>query len=268
MRFLRFWLRARTIFDLHSPLAYAFAEAVLEDRRWYYVFSEAETMRGRWLSDLRSIRVQDFGAGSQRMPGLERKIADLARHAATPAPFCRCLFRIVRFSRSERLLELGSSLGISTLYLEAAAPEGKLITIEGCAETARLARQTLRKAGSRAELRTGPFSGQLPQALEDLQRLDFLYLDGDHSLEGTLRYLEQCRPYTHENSVWVIGDIHWSADMEKAWKQVQAFPEVRMTIDLFGMGVVFFTPAIRHPAHYLLLPSLWKPWRRGRWGGL
>ncbi|MBK7410127.1 MAG: class I SAM-dependent methyltransferase [Saprospirales bacterium] len=266
-RFLRYFRKAQTLYDLHSPLAYAFARDVLEDHRWHYIFSEAETLRSQWLQDNRQITVQDWGAGSSLLGGNERKIADLARTVATPPPFCRWLFQIVRFGRPSTLLELGTSLGISTLYQWAAAL-GPYDHPGGLSRNSRLAKQTLQQLHCPAELRIGTFADRLPEALAELGRLDHLYLDGDHSREGTLAYLNQCLPYTHAHTVWVIGDIHWSAEMEKAWKEIQAFPGVRMTIDLFSMGVVLFRQEILHPCHLVLAPSLWKPWRRGRWGGL
>lgn len=265
---LRFYLSARTIYDLHSPLAYSFAKEVLEDRRWYYVFSEAEALRGRWVLDRRAIPASGLGAGSRTLPEGEREISGLARRVATPPLFCRWLFRIVRFAGPETILEMGTSLGISASYLSAAAMKARMITLEGCAHTAELARQSLREMGSRAEIRTGRFDELLPGALDSLGKLDFLYLDGDHSREGTLAYLRQCLAKTHSGTVWVIGDIHWSDEMEKAWEEIQAFPGVRMTIDLYGIGVVFFRQEILNPVHLALVPSLWKPWRRGRWGGL
>lgn len=265
---LHFLLRARTIYDLQSPFAYGFARDVLEDRRWYYVFSEAETLRGQWMLDRRSIPVTDYGAGSRTMPPGERRIADLAQRVATPPLLCRWLFKTALLAHPGTILELGASLGISAAYLSAAAPRAKMITVEGCPETAELAKQSLRQTGSRAAVWTGRFDELLPRALAQLERLDFLHLDGDHSREGTLRYLGQCLEKSHPGTVWVIGDIHWSAEMEKAWMEVQAFPGVRLTIDLYGMGIVFFRQEILNPAHLALVPSLWKPWRRGRWGGL
>ena len=267
-RFLAYYRNAQTVYDLHSPLAYAFARDVLEDRRWYYIFSEAETLRGQWLTNPGEISVQDRGAGSGLLAGSTRRVADLAGKVATPPLFCRWLFQIVRFGRPACMLELGTSLGISTLYQWAAAPGARMITVEGCPETAKLARQSLRQFQCRADLRVGVFAELLPSALRDLGKLDHLYLDGDHSREGTLAYLNQCLPFTHSETIWVIGDIHWSAEMEKAWRDIQAFPEVCMTIDLFSMGVVLFRQEIQRPVHLVLAPSLWKPWRRGRWAGL
>lgn len=267
-RFLRYYFSASTVFDLQSPMAYAFAREVLEDRRTFYVFSEAESLRQQWLRDRGSIRVSDFGAGSLSLQGQERVISDLAKRVATPPQFCRWLFHIARFGQPATMLELGTSLGISAIYQSAAAPHAKFITLEGCPETAGLARRSFQQLHCRAELQVGRFDALLPSALDQLGKLDHLYLDGDHSLEGTLKYLEECRRYSHPGTVWVIGDIHWSEGMERAWETVKAMPGVKMTIDLFGMGVVLFRQEIPVPVHFVLAPSLWKPWHLGRWGGL
>lgn len=268
IRFLQFYGKASTVFDLHSPLAYSFANAVLEDRRHFYVFSEAETLRREMIRDLSTLQVEDFGAGSTILKSRERTISDLAKKVATPPLFCRWLFHIVRFGHPSAMLEMGTSLGISAIYQSAAAPHAKFITLEGCEQTAQVAKKAFKRVKCKAELLTGRFDQQLPRALAGLGRLDHLYLDGDHSLEGTLRYLELCMPFTHPGTIWVIGDIHWSAEMETAWDRIRAMPGVQMTFDLFGMGVVLFKPVTPKAAHFAVVPSLWKPWRRGRWGGL
>jgi len=40
----------------------------------------------------------------------------------------------------------------------------------------------------------------------------------------------------------VFDDIHWSAEMEKAWLEIKSHPSVQYTIDIFFLGFVFFRP--------------------------
>ena len=88
---------------------------------------------------------------------------------------------MVQRYRPETVLELGTSLGISALYLRAASAKAGLITLEGCPETASQARANFLTVGNPPiELRVGMFSETLGHALKDLKTLDFLYLDGDH----------------------------------------------------------------------------------------
>jgi hypothetical protein len=41
-------------------------------------------------------------------------------------------------------------------------------------------------------------------------------------------------------TVWIFDDIHWSQEMEEAWKTIQQHPKVTVTIDTFQWGIVFF----------------------------
>ncbi|NJY64179.1 class I SAM-dependent methyltransferase [Salinimicrobium sp. CDJ15-81-2] len=69
---------------------------------------------------------------------------------------------------------------------------------------------------------------------------DLLYIDGNHQKEATLTYFEKLLPTIHNNSVMIFDDIHWSKGMEEAWEEIKAHPEVRVTIDTFQWGLVFF----------------------------
>ena len=72
------------------------------------------------------------------------------------------------------------------------------------------------------------------------QPVDFAFFDGNHRYEPTLHYFELCLAHRTDDSVFVFDDIHWSADMERAWETIKAHPEVMLTVDLFYIGLVFF----------------------------
>jgi predicted O-methyltransferase YrrM len=151
----------------------------------------------------------------------------------------------VRHFKPETILELGTSLGISTLYLESAAPEAKLITLEGCASTAELAADHFRQSGLKnISIYTGEFSTVLPGYLAKQHKIDFAFFDGNHTYIATTGYFRQCLPFAGENTVFVFHDIHWSQGMLKAWKEICRDDSVRVTIDLFDIGLVFFNKGL------------------------
>ena len=67
-----------------------------------------------------------------------------------------------------------------------------------------------------------------------------IFIDGNHKKDATLNYFQQCLQQMSSNSVLVFDDIHWSDGMEKAWIEIKQHPRVKVTIDLFQMGLVFF----------------------------
>lgn len=243
---------------------YEFTEQVVEDERWYYAFDEIEAVRGYMLKDRRTIPIQDMGAGSQVDNKKERSIASIAKHSANQPFVCQMLFKIVNLYKPKLMLELGTSLGISTNYQAAASLNGRLVTIEGCPNTAHLAAGNFKlMKAENISLLEGSFDERLPDAFAELGSLDYVFVDGNHRKEPTIRYFEKCLEHAHENSVFVFDDIHWSEGMEAAWDAIRQHPKVTLTIDLFFFGVVFFRKEQQTKEHYSLVPWVWKPWRIG-----
>jgi predicted O-methyltransferase YrrM len=69
---------------------------------------------------------------------------------------------------------------------------------------------------------------------------DLVFFDGNHKKEPTLSYFEQCLPHIHPGTIFLFDDIHWSAGMEEAWNIIRNHPKVRVSIDLYHLGIVFF----------------------------
>lgn len=263
-RFLRYYFKARTWYRVHSPFVFAFAKEVLQDERVFYIFEDMEQWRRLLLCNHSVLELADYGAGPAVQSLRHRSVASVARCSACRPEACRWLFRIVRQRQPRTMLELGTSLGISAAYQAAAVPKARFVTIEGCPASANVARETFRRFGlAQLELWEGIFEEQLPAALRELDSLDYLFVDGNHRREPTLRYFHQCLAHAHSDSVFIFDDIHWSQEMEQAWAQIRTHEQVRISVDLFFFGVVFFRSGKPGQEHFTLIPSKWKPWAVG-----
>lgn len=258
--FLSFYRTAVTKYQLHSTFVYELACAALEDERWYYAFRDVEAVRQKMLSSDAALKVVDFGTGGTKAS--KRSISSIARRSGSSKRQGQMLFRLVNHLNPQTLLELGTSLGISTLYLASAARESQMISIEGSPETAQVARLNLELLGlsPKVEVREGAFETQLGPALQDLKVLDWVFMDGNHQLEATLQYFEQCLAAAHEKTVFVLDDTHWSAGMAEAWAKIQNHPRVTLTLDFFELSLVFIDPDFREKQHFKIVPARWKPW--------
>ncbi|MDX1939820.1 MAG: class I SAM-dependent methyltransferase [Saprospiraceae bacterium] len=267
LHFGSYYWRAKTIYDIHSPFVTDLIKAVLEDDRFFYAFAGIESLREKLLQNKAILHIEDHGAGSKVNNSITRTVADIAKYAAISSNTGKQLFRLVNFCKPKTILELGTSLGISTLYLANAALNAKIITIEGCHDVVEQAKHhfDIMKA-SHIEIKEGVFEELLYPALTNLKTLDFLFLDGDHRAGASLQYFEQCLPYAHENSVFVIADIHWSDEMEQAWKQMQQHPRITLSVDLFHFGLLFFRKERQEKEHFVLIEKRYKPWRLGLFG--
>ena len=225
--------------DVHSPLVFEFITELLEDNRRFYSFSAIEAQRSKLLASTQHIQVRDFGAGANRPQ--QRRIATIARRALVKPAFGQLYFKMINHYKSLRILELGTSLGISSAYLATANSKAQVISLEGCPETAAQAAALHQRLGiHNVAIRVGNFSEQLKPALESLNGVDFVYFDGNHQYQPTVDYFEACLPYAHSGSVFVFDDIRWSSEMRRAWQYICSHHNVVLTIDLFFVGLVFF----------------------------
>ncbi|HVU03443.1 MAG TPA: class I SAM-dependent methyltransferase [Polyangiaceae bacterium] len=153
------------------------------------------------------------------------------------------LFQLVHALEPERVLELGTNVGVSSAYMAAAQREtgrGSLVTLEASPGRARVAKE-LHAALSltNVEYVLGLFDATLESALHE--PVDFAFIDGHHQFEPTLDYFDRIWRHSREGAVFVFDDIRWSIGMERAWKRLQGDPRLVVVADLCGLGVAIST---------------------------
>jgi len=242
LAYLRFWLRSGNAHGLHSPFVFGLYTTVVRHTGIFGAYAAIEARRQQLLNESTSIRVTDLGAGSRTSTGQQRRLADIARTAAKPSRLAQLLFRLVNYLRPKTIFELGTSLGLTTAYLAAADSRHRVVTFEGCPNVAAVARATFDSLSlSNIDVVEGNIDHTLAPTLASLSApVDFVFFDGNHRYEPTLRYFELCLAHRTDESVFVFDDVHWSAEMERAWEAIKAHPEVTLTVDLFYVGLVFF----------------------------
>lgn len=231
---------------VHSPFVFEFVTKVLNDRKHYPAYDQVEGLRKRLLTDKTVLTIEDYGAGSSVNKTNQRTIASIVQSAAKQKKYSQLLFRMVKKYQPGIILELGTSLGISTSYISLAKPDSKVITLEGSKEVAAFAKGNFKLLGlQNISVSEGDFDATLSSVLSPLSTVDFAFIDGNHRREPTERYFLQLLSKTSNNSILVFDDIHWSLEMEQAWQTIKEHPLVRCSIDLFFTGIVFFRQEFR-----------------------
>ena len=243
-RFLQHTYCTRSRFDLHSPFVYKLYKEILQDKTIFFEYKKVENVRSAMLNHTGFIRMNDLGSKSTDIRWSKKVVRtrNVARHSAVSPRYGQFLFRLARHFRPEVILELGTSLGISTSYLAAGNPESSVVTVEGCPETADFARRNFEYLGLKNIRQIiGNFDDVLPGLLSETGKMKMFFIDGNHRKGPTLKYFSQILEYIEDDSVLILDDIHWSKDMEEAWEEIRNHPSVKVTIDIFRMGLVFFS---------------------------
>ena len=235
-----FAARHRKGHGVHSPFVFDFITSVLRDNTRYDAYGITEKYRKSLLKNRSRIAVTDFGAGSRVDHARMRSVAHIARHTAVNRKFGRLLYRIAQHYKPERIIELGTSLGIGTHYLALGNPDAAVISIEADPVLAAVASENLlnhRIMNTRVIHDT--FDHVLPSLLPSSPGKTFVFIDGNHSKSATLKYADFFLSALPDDSLIVLDDINWSEGMRLAWKEIRGNKKSALTVDLFRMGIVF-----------------------------
>lgn len=186
-------------------------------------------------------------------------LSEMEAHAARDRipivvpPTGQLLRLLAQASRATRALEVGTAIGVSTLYIaRGLAPGGSIVSFEVDPERHQAARQYLSRAGvsDRTDLR-------LQDAREGIDALDgqfdFAFIDGVKTQYGD--YFEELLPRLAPGAVLAVdntlmsgavaegkGDGHWSdaqvADARAFNQRLLTHPELVGTLTPVGDGVL------------------------------
>ncbi len=250
-KYLKFLKDSKTRYRVHSPFVYQIVDNVLRKQPPYYAFKKIERWREELLENQEKVEYIDLGAGSRLKPA--KKVCDIANRSLSSKTQSEWLFGLANYFNATTIVELGTSLGVSTAYLAAARKDASVISFESNTEVLEYARRGWKKLKlDNISVIEGNIDNELPSFLNHKTlKIDLVFIDANHTYAATIDYVNRLIPFVHQNALMVLDDIHWSREMEKAWQEIIMKPEVSISIDLFHKGIIFFRKDIEKE-HFVL----------------
>ena len=204
-----------------------------------------EALREKLNRDNTLIDIKNYGAGSKLTGKTIRAIHSIANGGITTTKYSKLFQQLIRYFNCKNIVELGTSLGINTLYFATSTPEVRVSTFEGCTSTADIAERIFIEFGARnIEIIRGNIDDTLPSFITDDREIDFVFIDANHTYQSTLGYMNLVMPNLSKNAIVIIDDIYWSKDMTSAWKKIKNhFPGIAR-IDIYQCGILIFDNTI------------------------
>ena len=248
-KYFEYLIRARHSngHGIHSPFVFELVSEILFDSVNYPEYDQMNRIRKKFKNMDEKLTLKGYGAGSRKFSDYNRKVSELVKIAAVKPKFQRMLYRMAKHYQPERILELGTSLGMGTLAFYYGYPSASIITVEAEPELSKFAENFFNGFGkTRIQVIQGTFEEKLPGILGGFSVPGLVFIDGDHSYEPVMRYFREIKTRMQQGII-ILDDINWSRNMRKAWKAIQAESDV--TIDLFYVGIVIVRRQIT-PGHY------------------
>lgn len=129
----------------------------------------------------------------------------------------RLLFRLVNHFRPDSLMEVGEGNGDAIRYMKEARTSMVAVGLKGLDKEETLHRMEME--------------------LEKRGRIDFLHIAFTPYYKEVF---EVAFPYLHDESCVVVGDIYASGERKAWWKQLTADERVRISLDLYDIGLLLF----------------------------
>ncbi|MBW4362606.1 O-methyltransferase [Flavobacterium taihuense] len=239
--YIKFLWHSKNEHAVHSPFVFNLLIKCFYDKKFKSEYAVLKKYRNNFLQNNNTIEVTDFGSGSRVFKSNTRQISQIAKIAGISTKRTQLLLRIVHYFQPKTMLEIGTSLGLATSALALGSTKAKIITLEGCPETAKQAQLQLKEFGfNNIESAVAEFNSYFKNHQPSTINYQLIYFDGNHSKKATLDYFEFLLPTITNETVWIFDDIHWSAEMEEAWEIIKNHPKVTVSIDTFRWGLVFF----------------------------
>ena len=147
--YLQFLWHSKNEHAVHSPFVFNLLTKCFYDKKSKQEYAILKKYRNSLLANNNTIEVTDFGAGSKVFKSNTRVISKIAKTAGISPKRAELLFRITNYLQPDTILEIGTSLGLATSALSlgsrSVGMKAKIITLEGCPETAKQAQLQFQK---------------------------------------------------------------------------------------------------------------------------
>jgi predicted O-methyltransferase YrrM len=201
---------------------------------------QRKSLSSSYVKNQNKIVISDAGVGSKKL-GNERIVSHIYKTSSSKGKYADLLFKLVNYYQPNRILEMGTSLGFGTYHLAAGNVNGKVMSIDACANTQHIAKSSLQKLQfDNVDFFNGTFSHFFEFYTGG--EFDFVFVDGHHDGNALIEYMTTLENFTHDNTIFVLDDIRWSNSMKDAWRALIKMEKYHVSIDLFRMGILIKRP--------------------------
>jgi len=228
-------LFCRKGYGVHSPFVFDLITNIVADKYAYYTYNDILQIRLQLTQKDKFIlyrgKRMTIKKAVQRY-GISQKEGEL-------------LFRLTNRYKPRSILTIGSSLGLTPLYLTRYDSTVQCITLESETDFAEMAAYLLNKEMNPSlQIWTGAYHKSVPESLLQFTRIDCIFLDKNIGISDLNAIFNQCLPFIHDQTFCVLAGIRSSSEKYHYWEQICQHPTVTVAVDLFQMGLLFFQPKL------------------------
>jgi predicted O-methyltransferase YrrM len=243
---------SKTKYKIHSPFVFNFICTVLEPSQTVQP-KLPEELLNYYIKYKQKINISDnAGEGSNAIDYEHVTVSKIISKIGIPKKYGKILLKIIEKYKCKTVIELGTSLGISTSYL-AEFKQNKVYTIDANQEIQDISKEAFKAINiNNVIFINASFEDSFESLCQGQRNISLIFIDGNHNKDATIRYFNTCLPYINEETIIIFDDIYWSEGMTEAWQFICQHHSVRLSIDLYRIGIIFFRKEQKRKEHFIL----------------
>ena len=237
--YIKFLLKSKNQHGIHSPFVYNLITKCFYDSKKKAAYKTLIVYRNKTIQHKKIISITDLRANYRVFKSKERKVSTLTKNTKITLKKQKLLYRIISYFKPDTILELGTSIGLGTIAMSIANPSSKLITMEGCLNTSKLAQHYFNEFGLKnIHLKNSTFEDFFK--IKSLTKYDIVFINKNHNKEDIINYFNILSDKINNDSILIFDGIYWNIKMTEAWNQIKENPKVTLSIDTYYWGFLFF----------------------------
>jgi predicted O-methyltransferase YrrM len=234
--YFRHVLQAEGKHGVHSPFVFDLLTHCTKNSIDPSIRCELKELLRRMRRDTRVIQKTDWGTGKSGRV----KVKNMAVKSTQPLQQAIFIARLAQHLGCKKMVELGTSLGITAAAMGRINTEAQVISIEGCANTAEIARENLNRYHlNHVKVISGEAMQVMTEMKTEMLSADFVFIDCNHTYRATEQFIQFFEASDNPHLTMVLDDIYWSREMNDAWRWLISKNTFAISIDFFHFGVVF-----------------------------
>jgi len=133
---------------------------------------------------------------------------------------CHFLHLIVKISKANKILEIGTFTGLSSLTMSLSLPSnGELVTLDKNVERNKIALNFFKKAKQENKIKTliGPALASIDNLKKNKKKFDIVFIDADK--ENYKNYYNQSLDLIERNGLIIVDNVLWHGEVVNTNKQ-------------------------------------------------
>lgn len=223
---------------IHSPFLFHLISEVVEARKRLPEYKIFKALKNNALNLLEYSPEPSLSKTYQQFNLPSSKPKKLYRRVELPLRYSKVVFRLIREFKPSSIINYGPTFGVSLAVMAMASNNSVVYQLINNTAYELISKELLKDT----EISNIQF---IPENSVSKVNPEFIMLNYSNNPYLSRNVVQECLKTHGDDDVLIIRGIHESREMEAIWREMIANESVRVSLDLFEIGIALFRKGLQ-----------------------